>query len=141
MREGIYLIQIQWACWSRAFGPPLVPGVPQGPFPVYQCRLVVSSTSSLCLVPLYSAFGLCPSCFRAVCFFPPAPHGDGGAIRPVPLALFSHSLSLFLLFYFFALGLSLIRPPIQLLCQPSALCTPHSELSPDLCLCTSVCEH
>ena len=30
-------------------GPPLVPGVPQGPFPVYQCPLVVSSSVHLAI--------------------------------------------------------------------------------------------
>jgi len=76
--------------WSRAFGPPLVPGVPRGPFPVYQCPLVVSSTS--CLVSSHytapSGFPLCSS--GALCSFPPAPHGDGSAIRSAPPAsLFS----------------------------------------------------
>ena len=30
-------------------GPPLVPGVPRGPFPVYQCLLVVSSSVRLAI--------------------------------------------------------------------------------------------
>jgi hypothetical protein len=37
------------AVWSRASGPPLVPGVPRGPFPVHQCPLIVSSSLRLAI--------------------------------------------------------------------------------------------
>ena len=45
--------------WSRAFGPPLVPGVPRGPFPVYRCLLVVCRSHLSCHPLPFGAFASC----------------------------------------------------------------------------------
>ena len=72
--------------WSRASGPPLVPGVPRGPT-LYQCLLVVLLFVGLVwLVPTIQCLWALSPLLRALCLLPPAPHGDGGAIRPVLLA-------------------------------------------------------
>jgi hypothetical protein len=113
-----------------------VPEVLRGPVPVYHCRLAVrrfilpySTVPWPCLL-LAEAF------LGSTC-----PHGDGSAIRPVPLALLSHSLSLLHLFCFFASGLRLISISTQLLStqhQSSALRKP---LLVPLSSVTSVREH
>ena len=52
------------AVWSRAFGPPLVPGVPLGPFPVYHCLLVVCRSRSSCHPLPFGAFA--SHCLRSL---------------------------------------------------------------------------
>ena len=83
MEADAEVLVVKWEvfeCWSRAFGPPLVPGVPRGSFPVYQCPLVVSRTSLLVLSCHTAPLGFPLCSLGALCLFPPAPHGDGGTI-------------------------------------------------------------
>ena len=56
MTSGVLEIyRVVW--WSRAFGSPLVPGVPWGPFPVYQCPLIVIAVF---ILPYSALWGLSP---------------------------------------------------------------------------------
>ena len=98
----------------------------QGSLGVSSLDRCPGSSLLLCLVsfvcPAIQCLQALSPLLRALCLLPPAPHGDGGSIRPVPTALIfrlniNHSLVL----------LSLLTPQPQINSvtspQPSALCS------------------